>query len=66
MRRAVAGTQLWERLPVELRDIIWGHVGGMTEEEAEEYRLELMEERTAFVEVVDGQRFGTEFNMCEH
>ncbi|KAI0719901.1 hypothetical protein C8Q72DRAFT_899738 [Fomitopsis betulina] len=66
MQSAVAGTRLWERLPVELQDIIWAHVGGITKEEAEQYRLELMEERTAFVEVVDGQRFGTQFNMCEH
>lgn len=63
MQRAVTGTRLWERLPPEVRDIIWAYVGYMTAEEAREYRLELMEERTAFVEVVDGQRFGTEFNM---
>ncbi|KAI0717938.1 hypothetical protein C8Q72DRAFT_902417 [Fomitopsis betulina] len=66
MQRAVTGTRLWERLPPEVRDIIWAYAGCMTAEEAREYRLELMEERTTFVEVVDGQRFGTEFNMCEH
>ncbi|EPT06268.1 hypothetical protein FOMPIDRAFT_1110227 [Fomitopsis schrenkii] len=63
MQRAVAGTQLWGWLPTELRDIVWAHAGRMTEEEAKEYRQELMKERTAFVKIVDGERFGTEFNM---
>lgn len=62
-RRAVSGTVLWDRLPTELQDVIIAHTGLMTEEEANAYRLDLMQERTAFVDVVDKQRFGTEFNM---
>ena len=61
--RAVSGTALWNRLPAELQDVIVSYVCLMTEEEAKAYRLELMQERTAFVDVVDTQRFGTEFNM---
>ena len=61
--RAVSGTVLWDRLPTELQDVIIAHTGLMTEEEANAYRLDLMQERTAFVDVVDKQRFGTEFNM---
>ena len=63
IERAVAGTTLWERLPVELQDIVMDHVNFMTLEQAKVYRKELMAERTAFVETVDGQRFGYQFNM---
>ncbi|KZT74035.1 hypothetical protein DAEQUDRAFT_702202 [Daedalea quercina L-15889] len=66
IQRTVAGTTLWERLPVELQDVIMGYAEPMTLEQAKAYREELMAERTAFVETVDGQRFGQEFNMCEH
>ncbi|KAF9642227.1 hypothetical protein BDM02DRAFT_3133232 [Thelephora ganbajun] len=36
----------------------------MSRAEAEEYRLELMDERTVFVEASDSNYFGQEFNMC--
>ena len=65
--RAVTGTVLWDRLPAELQDDIMNYTVLMTEEEAKAYRLELMQERTAFVDVVNQQRFGAEFNMwCAH
>jgi hypothetical protein len=54
---------LWRRLPVEILDIIIYHSFTMTEEEAKAYRVELMEERTLFVDVVDRQHFGQQFNM---
>ncbi|KAG9048186.1 hypothetical protein FS837_000532 [Tulasnella sp. UAMH 9824] len=54
-------------LPVELVDMVADRVDNvMTLEEAKAYRLELMDERTAFVDVVDEQHFCTEFNFCEH
>jgi hypothetical protein len=59
---APAGS-LWRRLPVEILDIIVRHSFTMTEEEAKSYRLELMEERTVFVDVIDMQHFGQQFNM---
>ncbi|KZT68186.1 hypothetical protein DAEQUDRAFT_728235 [Daedalea quercina L-15889] len=63
-RRTVAGTALWKRLPVELQDMIMGYADPMTLEQAKAYREELMAERTkTFVETVDEQRFGHEFNM---
>ena len=63
VRRELGETTLWLRLPVELRDKVWEYAPVMTREEAEKYRGELMKERTKFVGVVDGQRFGCEFNM---
>ena len=52
------------RLPAELIDIIsGGNDGTMSRTEAEAYRLELMDERTAFVEASDSNYFGQEFNM---
>jgi hypothetical protein len=66
VRRAMGeapGTSLWRKLPVEILDLIASHSSTMTEEEAKAYRLELMEERTVFVDVVDRERFGSEFNM---
>ena len=52
------------KLPTELIDIIsGGNDGTMSRAEAEAYRLELMEERTAFVEASDSNYFGQEFNM---
>ena len=40
--------------------------GTMTRKEAEEYRLELMDERTIFVEKNTERVFSVEFSMCEH
>ncbi|KAG8988969.1 hypothetical protein FRB90_002465 [Tulasnella sp. 427] len=54
-------------LPVELIDMVSDNVeSAMTLEEAKLYREQLMDERTAFVGVVDEQHFMTEFNFCEH
>ncbi|KAG8943131.1 hypothetical protein FRC04_003211 [Tulasnella sp. 424] len=54
-------------LPVELVDMVADHVDNvMTMEEAKTYREQLMDERTAFVGVVDEQHFATEFSFCEH
>ncbi|KAG8939526.1 hypothetical protein FRC04_006251 [Tulasnella sp. 424] len=54
-------------LPVELVDMVADRVDNvMTLAEAKAYREELMDERTAFVDVVDEQHFCTEFNFCEH
>lgn len=63
IRAAVEGTQLWQRLPPELHEIIWEKLDAVTEEQARAYREQLMEERTAFVGTVDGQRFGNTFNL---
>jgi len=52
------------KLPTELIDMISGGNGGtMSRAEAEEYRLELMDERTVFVEASDSNYFGQEFDM---
>jgi hypothetical protein len=40
--------------------------GAMTRQDAEAYRLELMDERTAFVEASNEQWFMAPFSMCEH
>ncbi|KAG8912827.1 hypothetical protein FRC01_004875, partial [Tulasnella sp. 417] len=54
-------------LPVELVDMVADQVDNvMTLDEAKAYRLELMDERTAFIDVVDQQRFCTDFRFCEH
>ncbi|KAG9028509.1 hypothetical protein FS837_003856 [Tulasnella sp. UAMH 9824] len=54
-------------LPVELVDMVADRVDNlMTLAEAKVYREELMDERTAFVDVVDDQHFCTEFSFCEH
>jgi len=66
MLNADAGSLL-KQLPVELVHIIANLVGGtMTRTEAEEYRLNLMKERTVFVDENDFRYFGQQFNMCEH
>ena len=59
------GDSSWlSRLPTELIDIIsCGNDGTMSRAEAEAYRLELMNERTVFVEASDSSYFGQEFNM---
>ncbi|KIO24286.1 hypothetical protein M407DRAFT_77137 [Tulasnella calospora MUT 4182] len=54
-------------LPVELVDMVVDHLDNlMTLAEAKAYREELMDERTAFVDVVNEQHFCTDFNFCEH
>ncbi|KAF8601374.1 hypothetical protein BDV93DRAFT_524780 [Ceratobasidium sp. AG-I] len=40
--------------------------GTMTRKEAEEYRLELMDERTVFVDKNTDTHFSVAFSMCEH
>ncbi|KAF8594238.1 hypothetical protein BDV93DRAFT_565639 [Ceratobasidium sp. AG-I] len=40
--------------------------GTMTRKQAEEYRLELMDERTVFVEKNTERHFSVGFSMCEH
>ena len=62
-QRAIAGTKLWDRLPVELQDIVADDAGMLTLEQAKAYREELMSERTVFVDTVNGERFGHQFNM---
>lgn len=63
-RNAVEETKYWQtRLPVELRDMIWERFDGMTDEQAKEYREELMKERTLIVQTVDEERFGQGFNL---
>lgn len=66
IRRAVESTNLWWRLPFELQEIVWKRLNPVTEEQARQYREELMEERTLTVKTVDEQRFGQMFNLCEH
>jgi hypothetical protein len=59
---------LISRLPQELGDMIKGQFPStvMTFQEAEAYRLALMEERTLFVEEHSNTAYGVAFNMCEH
>ena len=54
--------------PQELRDLIKDHFPAivMTRKEAEDYRLQLMEERTAFVGTHTKDVYAYEFSMCEH
>ncbi|KAJ7163480.1 hypothetical protein C8R43DRAFT_989779 [Mycena crocata] len=61
------GSRLAE-LPQELRDLIKDHFPKtvITRPEAEAYRLDLMKERTAFVEDHTEKAYGNTFNMCEH
>ncbi|KAL2798387.1 hypothetical protein BJX66DRAFT_334091 [Aspergillus keveii] len=56
------------RLPRELQDMVMQNmdVGHITMKEACEYRLELMEERTAKTEVTNEAFEWGEFNLCEH
>lgn len=62
-RRAISGTNLWDRLPVELQDIVADDADMITLEQAKAYRETLMSERTVFVKTVNSERFGHEFNM---
>lgn len=55
-----------KKLPDELSSMTLGHIeNGFTKEEAEEFRRELMKERTAFVEEMQDEesRFGHPFNL---
>ncbi|KAG8906436.1 hypothetical protein FRC00_012588, partial [Tulasnella sp. 408] len=57
----------FNRLPAELHKMVAGSTDGlMSEAEAKDYRLKLMDERTAFVGVQNEQWFCTTFNFCEH
>ncbi|KAF8173752.1 hypothetical protein K438DRAFT_1728218 [Mycena galopus ATCC 62051] len=58
---------LFSRLPLELLSLITENASEtlMTQDEAEEYRLELMEERTGFVQECK-EDWTYKFNMCEH
>ncbi|KAG8931359.1 hypothetical protein FRC01_001461 [Tulasnella sp. 417] len=60
-------TSLLRKLPAELvRETTRQLPNLMSLEEAKKYRLELMDERTAFVETQDENHFNAEFNFCEH
>ena len=67
IREAMLATDTLSRLgklPTELIDIIsGGNDGTMSRAEAEQYRLDLMSERTVFVQDSDSDDFGHEFNM---
>ncbi|KAG8989516.1 hypothetical protein FRB90_002204, partial [Tulasnella sp. 427] len=54
-------------LPAEMIDMMVDKMDNlMTLEEAKAYRERLMDERTAFADVVDECHFCTQFNFCEH
>ncbi|KAK0215569.1 hypothetical protein IW262DRAFT_1449839 [Armillaria fumosa] len=53
-------------LPAELLDLVVEFMYLMTRKEAEELRLQLMDERTAFVRENNENMFNVTFNMCEH
>ncbi|KAG8944919.1 hypothetical protein FRC04_001360 [Tulasnella sp. 424] len=58
---------LLRKLPAEIMREITRHLPNLTTlEEAKQYRLELMDERTAFVEKQDEECFESQFNFCEH
>ncbi|KAG8912588.1 hypothetical protein FRC00_004198 [Tulasnella sp. 408] len=60
-------TSLLQRLPAELiRETTRQLPNLMTLDEAKKYRLELMDERTKFVEEHDYNHYQAEFNFCEH
>ncbi|KAG8931972.1 hypothetical protein FRC01_000496 [Tulasnella sp. 417] len=59
-------TSLLQRLPAELvRETTRQVPNLMSLDEAKKYRLELMDERTAFVDIQDENYFA-DFNFCEH
>ena len=66
IRRAIDSTTLWQRLPVELQEYIWEWLDPMTEEQAKQYREQLMKERSKFVVKLNEEVFEMEFSMCEH
>ncbi|PBK83540.1 hypothetical protein ARMGADRAFT_1137151 [Armillaria gallica] len=53
-------------LSAELLDLVVDLMDLMTRKEAEELRLQLMDERTAFVRDNNENMFNVPFNMCEH
>ncbi|KAG9012311.1 hypothetical protein FRB90_006721 [Tulasnella sp. 427] len=61
---------LFSRMPVEILDMVsaTAQTQGalMTLEEAKQYRLELMDERSAAVKGQDQELFAREFSFCEH
>ena len=62
--RQAGNDSLLGRLPVELIDIVAGFAEStMIREEAEAYRLELMKERTVFVDDSSSHYFGSQFDM---
>lgn len=63
IRRAVDGTALWQRLPIELQEYIWEWLDPISDEQAKQYREQLMEERTLNRETINAERFGTMFNL---
>lgn len=65
---AQLGTGL-DRFPVELRDAVFDwvtHDFPISLDEAKDLRLELMDERKAYVLRQDEAFNGTEFSLCEH
>ncbi|KIO34043.1 hypothetical protein M407DRAFT_227263 [Tulasnella calospora MUT 4182] len=66
MQQAPA-TSPFRKLPAEImREITRQLPNLMTLDEAKKYRLELMDERTAFVGTQDERYFASDFNFCEH
>lgn len=60
-------TSLFRKLPAEIMKETTRQLPYlMTLEEAEKYRLELMDERTAFIGTQDEHYFNSDFNFCEH
>ncbi|KIO30482.1 hypothetical protein M407DRAFT_69195, partial [Tulasnella calospora MUT 4182] len=60
-------TSLFHKLPAEIMKETTRQLPNlMTLDEAQKYRLELMDERTAFVETQDENYFASDFNFCEH
>jgi Protein of unknown function (DUF4246) len=59
---------IFPRLPAEIHQEVMSHVDGfpISLEEAKSLRLELMEERKAFVARHDEKISETTFNLCEH
>lgn len=62
--RSIGPNSLFGNLPLELVEMIEDYVDStMTREEAEDYRILLMNERTIFVDESTSQYFGQMFNM---
>jgi hypothetical protein len=59
---------LSSRFPVELQDMVREHCdfAPISMDEAKAYRLELMEERSAYADGGNSLFEGGEFNLCEH
>lgn len=62
------GEVLDPRLPLELREMVRGHMPdtSMSWDEAKQYRLELMEERSARSQLKNNQFEIVEVSLCEH